>query len=175
MSSTLLIRYGMIPEVARFRCNLDGELARGVKVVVRTHRGLQLGTMLDTARVSQETADAADNSPEWDVIRIASADDEQTFAQHQDECNQEFSVWRERLTGWKLNLELVELEWTLDRENLILYVLNDNGPECAKLAVYAAVEGWLNLAVQPVNAGGPVAATAAGSCGSGCSSGGCCS
>jgi len=50
MSRTLLVRYGLIPEVARFRAADAGTWEHGRRVVVRTHRGVEVGTILQTAQ-----------------------------------------------------------------------------------------------------------------------------
>ena len=64
-----------------------------------------------------------------------------------------------------------DMEWTLDRQKLVLYVLGGRGPETTKLALQAAAAGLAVVEVQPVDANGPVPVPAAG--GGGCGSGGC--
>jgi hypothetical protein len=59
----------------------------------------------------------------------------------------------------------------LDRSKLVLYVLNDRGSDCTKLAIYAAAEGLAPVEVQPVNANGLVQLEPAGG---GCGTGGGC-
>ena len=61
-----------------------------------------------------------------------------------------FGGWEQRIAEWRLDVQLVDLEWTIDQSRLILYVLNDRGPECAKLALQAAAGGWGVIDVQPV-------------------------
>ncbi len=72
-----------------------------------------------------------------------------------------------RIDEWKLSLELIDLEWTLDKSKLILYVLNDRGPESTKLALQAAAAGWGTIEVQPVGPDGPISVSQGGGCGSG--------
>ena len=82
-----------------------------------------------------------------------------------------FGVWEDRIRDWKIDVQLIELEWTLDRERLILYVLNERGPECTKLAIQAAAAGFGIIDVQPVGADGvaPLSGGGCGSCGGGTS------
>src|SRR5436853_217540 len=61
-----------------------------------------------------------------------------------------------RIEEWNLALELVDIEWTLDRQKLVLYVLGGRGAETTKLALQAAAAGLAVVEVQPVNADGPV-------------------
>ncbi|MBX3439149.1 MAG: hypothetical protein KF861_16790 [Planctomycetaceae bacterium] len=180
MTSVALVRYGMIPEVSRF---LVGEelsgLGRGDRVVVRTHRGLLLGTVLEVVgqpalapvfeRVGSD-ADAApnDDSPLSPVVRRASADDLRSDEQNRNDTHTAFRDWRNRIAEWNLDLELIDLEWTLDGQKLILYVLNERGPDCTKLALQAAAAGLGIIEVQPVTSDGLVAApdpSAGGGCG----------
>ena len=48
-------------------------------------------------------------------------------------------------------MELIDLEWTLDKSKLILYVLNDRGPEATRLGLQAAAAGLGTVEVQPAD------------------------
>jgi cell fate regulator YaaT (PSP1 superfamily) len=191
MSQSVLVRYGTISEVARFAIPAEFTRRRGERVVVRTHRGVELGTLLQDVvdQSAQPTngngshsnaGDAASlDADQQAILRTATLDDEDTAAGLKKQCEHEFATWRGRIDDWKLRLELIDLEWTLDKSKLILYVLNDRGPESTKLALQAAAAGYGIVEVQPVGPDGPIVQSAAGGCGSGhCGSGdsqGCCS
>jgi len=179
MSQTLLVRYGTIPEVARFWHDLTEPPGRHERVVVYTHRGLELGTTLEAIRIGTtrvaagEVAGDVSNDAEdsaQKVLRRASAEDEARHAELGREAQASFSEWRNRIADWNLDLDLVDLEWTLDRQKLVLYVLGGRGPEATKLALQAAAAGLAVVEVQPVSADGPVPLPPAGG---GCGSGGC--
>jgi cell fate regulator YaaT (PSP1 superfamily) len=155
-----LVRYGVVPEVARFVC--AESLDRGAAVVVRSHRGLQLGMVLERERA------ATNGEDELAIERLAMADDLATEDQLQRECSLEFDRWRQRIVEWNLAIELVDLERTLDREKLILYVLTERGPDATKLALQAAAAGLGIVEVQPIAREGLVQAA-----GHGCGTGGC--
>jgi hypothetical protein len=57
----------------------------------------------------------------------------------------------------------------LEDDKLVLYVLNDRGPDCTKLALQAAAAGLGVIEVQPVGAEGLMTLET----GNGCGSGGC--
>jgi cell fate regulator YaaT (PSP1 superfamily) len=181
VAQNLLIRYGAIPVVARFRSKPELGLARGMRAVVRTGRGLELGTVLepDKRTTGEPAADEDKNdgdktADQWTVLRVASDVDEATSRELRGQCETEFATWRRRIAGWNLDLELIDLEWTLDRNRLVLYVLNERGPDCTKLALQAAAAGFGIVEVQPVDAAGLVQLETGGGCGSGgCGSGGC--
>lgn len=174
MSSELLVRYGAISEVARFRCDLDPLPQRGAPVVVHTDRGLELGTTLDQLRPQATTGPAppaetqsAPGQP-WHILRPATDSDLARHDATRIDIEAEFTAWNERIADWELDLALVDLEWTLDREKLILYVLNERGPESTKLAIQAAAAGLASVHVQPVDAEGIVqVAPSTGGCGTG--------
>lgn len=169
-----LVRYGRIPEVARFLCGGVAGLNRGAAVVVETHRGLELGEFLGNVAPGQEAERAlqgGDTVPPEPILRVASPQDQIDAESLQQQARDEFGTWIKRIAAWGLELELIDLEWTLDRGKLILYVLNDRGPECTKLALQAAAAGLGPIEVQPVTAEGlvtlPQGGGGCGSCGCG--------
>lgn len=169
-SSVYLVRYGTVPEVARFPAAAALTLCRGDTVVVRTHRGLQLGCVLE----QQHSRNHGAIESETQIERVATAEDLAAARELARSCEDAFHSWCTRILQWQLSLELIDLEWTLDRQKLILYVLCERGPDSTKLALQAAAAGLGIVEVQPVAAGGLVAPLAEGkSCGSGGGNCGC--
>ncbi|WP_397569316.1 hypothetical protein [Schlesneria sp. T3-172] len=167
-SEIYLIRYGVVSEVARF-VNEGPEIpARGTPVVVETDRGLQIGTVLEQLKPHYSKAD--ESPTEFKLVRSATDRDLQTARELIRECEADFPEWCARICQWELNLELVDLERTLDREKLILYVLCDRGPDTTKLALQAAAGGFGVIEVQPVSSTGlvPLPRASCGSGGGGC-------
>jgi cell fate regulator YaaT (PSP1 superfamily) len=167
-TTVYLVRYGKFPEVARFALATAEQPERGATVVVETDRGLQTGTVLECLQPSFDPMKESDT--EFKLIRIASPMDLDAAHKLTQESETQFVEWCARISQWGLNLELVDLEWTLDRQKLILYVLCDRGPDTTKLALQAAASGFGIIEVQPVSANGLVAIPQSG-CGSG--GGGC--
>src|SRR5262245_1722549 len=126
---TILVRYGAIPEVARFEHELADAPRREERVVVNSHRGLELGTTLENLRqtatppVSGRDAQVGEQAPDFRVLRRATDADEARHAELRREADQSFSQWQQRIREWNLDLELLDIEWTLDRQKLVLYVL----------------------------------------------------
>jgi hypothetical protein len=157
-----LVRYGTVPEVARFVSELS--LTRGDTVVVRSPRGLQLGTVLERERSLESTM--TDDVPA--IERRAEPADLAMAARLQRACETEYPEWCRRISEWQLAVELLDLEWTLDGRKQILYVLTERGPDATRLALQAAAAGLGPIEVQPVQHEGPVPVA-----GHGCGSGGC--
>ena len=174
MQTKWLVRYGVIPEIARFWANdLEG-LERDLRVVIHSPRGLEIGTLLQ--KIPVKSANDTDETPsELEIVRPASAADEATDREMREECQVGYGEWWSRIRDWQLELELVDLEWTLDRQKLILYVLTGRGPDTTKLALFAATAGYSAVEVQPVSKDGlvPMPAPQGGGCG--CGDGGGCS
>jgi cell fate regulator YaaT (PSP1 superfamily) len=175
MAAVALVRYGAVPEVARFEYALDELGERGQSVVVLSHRGPELGTVLEIVRTERSgmsggNSRAPDDPPISPVMRAATAEDQRQHEALRQEAQSAFSGWRERIRAWGLDLELIDVEWTLDREKLVLYVLGGRGPDTTKLALQAAAEGLTVIEVQPVSADGVVSLPSGGG---GCGSGGC--
>lgn len=179
MTETVLVRYGAVGEVARFPTGAADFAARGARVVVRSPRGIEVGIVLDRVpsgggATGSESGDGSDTESEETlaILRRTTAEDERSVIELRAACERDFDEWRRRIGEWNLDLQLIDLEWTLDRSKLILYVLNDRGPDCTKLALQAAAAGLGIIEVQPVDGDGLVQVQqAAGGCGSG---GGCC-
>lgn len=169
VETIVLVRYGRVPQVARFGCgHLSVVPERGDAVVVSTERGQECGTVL---HLSPRNAALPDDELglTGKLLRAATPADLQTAARLQSECDAAFGTWLQRAGQWQLQLQLIDLERTLD-EHLILYVLNDRGPETTRLALLAAAAGHGVVHVQPASADGIVPEKKGGGCGDcGCS------
>ncbi|MBI5757908.1 MAG: hypothetical protein HZA46_05270 [Planctomycetales bacterium] len=175
MPETVLVRYGVIPEVSRFVQTLATPPERGAPVIVNTRRGLEMGTLLELLKPTSPRAASdgeAESTPSGELVRLATSDDRAWAADLRAEAQVEFGVWQERLRDWNLELELIDAEWTHDRQRLVLYVLGGRGSDTTKLALQAATLG-LSVEVQPVDANGLVQIASEGG-GCGCGDGGGC-
>lgn len=171
MSNQVLVRYGAIGEVARFGVETAQQIERNERVVIRTARGLEVGTLLEPVGGQSDAETVAGDEPA--ILRVAGNEEEAALQAQAEKRSAEFEAWQARIADWKVDLQLIDLEWTLDEEKLILYVLNDRGPACTTLALQAAAAGLGVIEVQPVDHEGPVRLEpAGGGCGSG--GGGCC-
>lgn len=165
-----LVRYGRVPQVARFGGCVEVP-DRGAEVVVSTERGEELGVVLHVAAkpAAAGAGDAEGSGLTGEVVRLASADDVVANSNSQRQLDAEFGTWLSRAATWKLQLEIIDIEKTLDGR-LVLYVLNDRGPETTRLALLAAAAGCGVVHVQPVSADGILQQKSGGGCGDcGCS------
>jgi len=159
----VLARYGRVPQVARFAAWGD-KPERTASVVVSTDRGQELAFVLQTLPPNAKTADGEDATPTGEVLRLATAEDMDRSSRDQQTAEDSFTEWSVRAEKWKLQLELIDIERTLD-DRLILYVLNDRSAETTRMALLAAAGGFGVIHVQPVSAEGIVQASGGGGCG----------
>ncbi|RLT06553.1 MAG: hypothetical protein DWI22_11725 [Planctomycetota bacterium] len=159
----VLARYGRVPQVARFAAWGD-KPERTAAVVVSTDRGQELATVLQTLPPNAKTAEGEAATPTGELLRLATVDDLDRSAKDQHAAEDSFADWSARAEKWKLQLELIDIERTLD-DRLILYVLNDRSAETTRLALLAAAGGFGVIHVQPVSAEGVVQASGGGGCG----------
>ncbi|MCA9058390.1 MAG: hypothetical protein KDA85_07820 [Planctomycetaceae bacterium] len=156
----LLARYGSIPQVARFSAEADFE--RGSQVVCETDRGIEVAEVLQQVR---SMASTGEGDVTGKVLRLASDSDLQQLATQRQQGEAAFADWLSRIVEWQLQLELIDLEQTLDGR-LILYVLNERGAETTRLALLAAARGLGIVQVQPVGPEGIISGDTGGGCGS---------
>lgn len=169
MRDSVVIRYGVIPEVARFTRPLDTVVERGQAVIVRTRRGIESGTVLEFVNAETDRDTAADEAALHatdQFLRVATEDDLARADELRAAAQAEFNLWQCRFRDWNLELELIDVEWTLDKQKLVLYVLGGRGPDTTKLALQAATLGF-PIEVQPVNADGLVPIESGCGCGHG--------
>ena len=173
----MLARYGRVPQVARFGLTENdfeqnsSELERGTHLVVKSDRGPEIATLLEVVREGLTNEDLQVTGP---FLRIATDDDLRSHDANQRQADVEFFDWQQKLDEWQLQLQLIDVERTLDEEQVILYVLNGQNAETTRLALLAAAAGLGIIHVQPVAAEGIVRENPGGGCGAGgCGSGGC--
>ena len=94
------------------------ELRRGMRVVVETPRGQELGTVLLCEETEQE-----DLKP---ILRIATAEDlERDGKNRQNEANA-FVIGKEKIAKHKLAMKLVSVEYLFDGSKILFYFTADN-------------------------------------------------
>ena len=159
----VLARYGRVPQVARFAA-WGEKPARTSSVVVSTERGQELAVVLQILPPNAKTVEGEEATPTGELMRLATADDLHRSGSDQQAAEDSFPEWLARAEKWKLQLELIDMERTLD-DRLIMYVLNDRNAETTRMALLAAAGGFGVIHVQPVSAEGIVQASGGGGCG----------
>lgn len=128
MLHSYLVRYGMMGRVGQFAAS-SADLARGQSVVIRSHRGTELGEILVPLTASDsEPADSA--AP---ILRPAAAGDvEQARALERDR-EARFAICQRIFHDGVWPLELVDVEPLLDDGRTVLYYLGPHRLDTAGL------------------------------------------
>lgn len=178
-ATVCLVRYGAMPQVGRFTAapdliRHDDSSVQGKSVVASTERGIELGQLLSILPKGA----GEEHAMTGEVLRIATEEDLRSSEAQRSQCDGDFDTWLGRIEEWGVQLQLLDIEKTLEGDQVILYVLNDQDAETTRLALLTAAAGHGIVHVQPVSAEGivpigkPSSGGGCGSGGGGCGSGG---
>ena len=98
------------------------EIETGTHVIVETARGIEFGTVMIPPREMEEDGVVQPLKP---VIRIATEADEITEQQNKEKEKEAFQICLEKIAKHKLEMKLVEAEYTFDNNKLLFYFTAD--------------------------------------------------
>ena len=98
------------------------ELQQGDHVIVETARGTECG---EVAKGPHDVPDSSIVKPLKTVTRMADAVDVRRMQQNRADEKRAFSVGEERRSKHKLDMKLVDVEYTLDRNKILFYFTAD--------------------------------------------------
>ena len=98
------------------------ELQQGDYVIVETARGTECG---EVAKGPHDVPDSSIVKPLKRVTRMADAVDVRRMQQNRADEKRAFSVCEERIAKHKLDMKLVDVEYTLDRNKILFYFTAD--------------------------------------------------
>lgn len=98
------------------------DLPAGTHVIVETARGVEMGTVMTAPKdVFEETV----IQPLKPVIRIATEADERVAQKNREKEKEAFKICLEKIAKHKLEMKLVEAEYTFDNNKLLFYFTAD--------------------------------------------------
>jgi cell fate regulator YaaT (PSP1 superfamily) len=176
-----LVSYGRSGDFGRFHA--DQSLRRGDAVVLRSERGLELGTVLCPAAPGH--APYLARTAVGEVLRLATEEDQQTLQRQTELADRIFADGRRLAGELGLPLEILDVEVLLEGRQVVLHHLRP--PECDPRALVSTLSRSHNVTVLLQNlalpqelheeshgCGKPGCGSGAGGCSS-CGSGGGCS
>lgn len=98
------------------------EIAVGMHVIVETARGVEMGTVMTGPKDVFEDQVIMPLKP---VIRIATEADEKQSARNREKEKEAFKICQEKIAKHKLEMKLVEAEYTFDNNKLLFYFTAD--------------------------------------------------
>lgn len=100
----------------------DLKIETGNDVIVETARGLEYGMVVIRPKLVKEEDLISPLKP---IIRIASDDDSETYLENKVKTKEAFDICDEKIKDHKLEMYLIDCEYTFDRNKLIFYFTAD--------------------------------------------------
>ena len=119
--SEYLLSYGVLGDFGRFYPVTAVVCRRGQQAVVRSHRGVELATVLGPA--AEGHAHFLPNTTVGQLLRLATAEDHQTANERHLRGQQLFADARNLAAASELPIEVVDVEVLLDGEHAIVHSL----------------------------------------------------
>ncbi|MGI5966622.1 MULTISPECIES: PSP1 domain-containing protein [Anaerotruncus] len=98
------------------------QVEKGAKVIVETARGVECG---EVAMANRQVSDTAIVKPLKKVMRLANEEDLKKVSDNAAREKQAFSVCNEKIAKHKLNMKLVDVEFTFDNNKILFYFTAD--------------------------------------------------
>ena len=98
------------------------ELHAGMHVIVETARGVEMGTVMTEPK---EVFEEEVIQPLKPVIRVATDADEKTALKNREKEKEAFNICLEKIAKHKLEMKLVDAEYTFDNNKLLFYFTAD--------------------------------------------------
>ncbi len=121
MPEIIGVRFKSVGKVYYFAPNKKS-YSLGDKVIVETSRGVECG---EVVMENKEVGEDKISSPLKPVIRLASKDDLQTIKRNEGKEDHAFKVCAEKIIEHKLDMKLVDVEYTFDSNKILFYFTAD--------------------------------------------------
>lgn len=121
MAQVIGVRFKDVGKVYYFDpCSF--EVAKGCKVIVETARGVECGEVVTEQR---QLSDSSVTQPLKPVLRIATPEDLQKVIENHEKEKKAYEICREKIARHKLDMKLVEVEYTFDNSKILFYFTAD--------------------------------------------------
>ncbi len=127
----------------------DIELEKGDKVVVETVRGLELGEVMEPKKTIDDETLSSSLKP---IIRKATTKDKEAAKRNREEIPEVMRLCQQHVKNHKLEMKLLDAEYTLDRSKLIIYFNAEGRIDFRELVKDLANEFRLRIELRQVGA-----------------------
>lgn len=100
----------------------DLSLDKGSRVMVETARGVECG---EVVLANREVADSTIVKPLKPILRRATPEDEQRARENAEKEQRAMQVCQEKIAAHKLDMKLVDVEYTFDNSKILFYFTAD--------------------------------------------------
>jgi len=122
MAEIIGVRFKSVGKIYYFAPGNE-KVENGQKVIVETARGVECGTVVVSNR---EVPDSELSAPLKPVIRIATEKDLETVDENKKKEEEAFKICEEKIAKHKLDMKLVDVEYTFDNNKLLFYFTAEN-------------------------------------------------
>ena len=173
MEHAYLVRYGVMHDVSRFS-SVSADFERGQSVVIRTHRGNELGQVLLRIPRQSDSGDGSTPASSAVILRSAGPDDLERASRADLERPHRFTFCRHTMESLDWPVELIDVEVLLDPGRVVLYYLGPRPLDLAGLFATFRSRCDLDVMLEPIgrDSSGSLdhvsEALGEGHCGAGC-------
>lgn len=121
MQEIIGVRFKKIGKIYFFDSN-NIKVKKGESVIVETARGIELGEVAVNNRQIEESKVVA---PLKSVIRIATDEDKKIYEENEKKAQEAYDTCVNKIAEHKLNMKLVDVEYTFDNSKLLFYFTAD--------------------------------------------------
>ena len=100
----------------------DMEMTSSQHAIVETARGVEYGDIVGPVKSVQDDEIVAPLKP---VIRVATAEDDRIFEENKEKERAAFDVCLEKIEKHGLEMKLIDVEYTFDRNKILFYFTAD--------------------------------------------------
>ncbi len=133
-----VVRYGAMRLLGVFSAAAGRECRRGMQVIVRTDRGLEIGEVLCEA--TPETAGNVKDPGGGQILREMTVDDHHELTRLRQQARQEFDVCQKNIDRLALKMRLVDVEHLFGGERIVVYYLAETRVDFRELVRALAAE-----------------------------------
>jgi cell fate regulator YaaT (PSP1 superfamily) len=118
-----VVRYGAMRFLGVFSHSGGKDYARGMKVITRTDRGLEIGEVLceATPEVLQQIRDPGAGQ----ILREMTAEDRNELIRLRRQAKEEFAICRKQVERLELKMQLIDVEHFFGGERVVVYYLSE--------------------------------------------------
>lgn len=136
--SDYIVRYGAMRFLGVFTAAGGNGYRRGMRVIVRTDRGLEAGEVL--CEGSQDAVQRIKDPAEGQILRRMTPEDAHEAAQIREQAQRELDVCQQFVGRLRLPMDLVDIEHIFGGERIVIYYLADNRVDFRELVRMLASE-----------------------------------
>ncbi|NOY29425.1 MAG: signal peptidase [Planctomycetes bacterium] len=133
-----IVRHGVMRHLGVFTTRGKESYARGIAVVARTSRGLEVGEVLCEA--TEHVVASMENPKQGQILRSQNDDDVGELRRMLEQQQKEHDLCKQRITELNLEMQLVDVEHLYGGERIIVYYLAEDRVDFRQLVKNLAKE-----------------------------------